>query len=195
MANINAPFGFEPVRHAKGGVIRNNNLGEYQLAANYGSNVFTGDVLRFATTGFVEVATAADTNLIGVFAGVEYIHPDGEIIFRSYWPASQATMVNTVIRVHVLDDPDVIYRVRTVNATMTRAMIGANAPLSAATPGSTLTGRSGMALDLTTPVATTAQFRIINFAPELDNDFTSINSVAEVMFVQTLLRPAGTIGI
>ena len=53
MANKDAAFGFRPVRHLTGGEIRTN---EYKIAANYDSNIFTGQPVLAVTAGGIEVA-------------------------------------------------------------------------------------------------------------------------------------------
>ena len=43
MANKDAAFGFRPVRHLTGGDIQAN---EYTIAANYGTDIFHGQVCK-----------------------------------------------------------------------------------------------------------------------------------------------------
>jgi hypothetical protein len=73
MANVDAAFGAKPVRHLTGGVIRAN---EYKIVKEYGANVFTGDFVKLAATGYVQVAGAGD-RLLGVFGGCSYTASDG----------------------------------------------------------------------------------------------------------------------
>ncbi len=55
MANKDAAFGGRPIRHLTGGTIRSN---EYKMVYEYGANVFTGDFVKLAATGYVQVAGA-----------------------------------------------------------------------------------------------------------------------------------------
>ena len=67
MANKDAAFGFKPTRHLTGGQIRTE---EYAIAANYGSAIYTGQVVEAVAGGGIEAAAAGDTQQAGVFAGV-----------------------------------------------------------------------------------------------------------------------------
>ena len=72
MANKDAAFGFKPTRHLTGGLIRTE---EYAIAANYGSAIYTGQVVEAVAAGGIEAAAAGDTQQLGVFAGVFYTDP------------------------------------------------------------------------------------------------------------------------
>ena len=65
MANTDAAFGAKAVRHLTGGSIRAN---EYKIVKEYAANVFTGDFVKLAATGYIQVASAGN-RLLGVFAG------------------------------------------------------------------------------------------------------------------------------
>ena len=66
MANKDAAFGFRPVGHLSGGMIRTR---EYSIAANYGQNIFRGQPVLAVTAGGIERAT--DTSgTVGLIAGV-----------------------------------------------------------------------------------------------------------------------------
>ena len=72
MANKDAAFGFKPTRHLTGGLIRTE---EYAIAANYGSDIFSGQVVEAVAGGGIEAAAAGDTQQAGVFGGVFYTDP------------------------------------------------------------------------------------------------------------------------
>jgi hypothetical protein len=78
MSSINAPFGFRPVGHFTGGIIRpdQSNL---TIAYTYATQIFFGDLVTIASaTGQIQqVASGAGNAAIGVFAGVEYTGLDG----------------------------------------------------------------------------------------------------------------------
>lgn len=198
MANTNRPHGFVPVGHLSGGIIRHN-ISPYTFAAAYNANVFTGDVVMLANTGYLQVATAGSTNLVGVFAGCQWIDTDGSVRFSRYWPASQAVKTGTTPEIWLYDDPNIIYEVQAWTATTgywAQTMNGNNADLKANTAGSTLTGQSGMELDLDSIAATTANFRILGPSPAPDNDTSGVlYTKVLVKMVETIMAPAGTIGI
>ena len=72
MANQDAAFGFRPVRHLTGGQIRTE---EANIANNYDTAIYTGQVVEAVTAGGVEAATVGDVQQAGVFGGVFYTDP------------------------------------------------------------------------------------------------------------------------
>ena len=75
MANKDAAFGFRPVRHLTGGLIRTN---EYKIAANYGTSIFQGTPVLAVTAGGIEVAddsSGTPSVILGIFGGCFYTDP------------------------------------------------------------------------------------------------------------------------
>lgn len=192
MANVDHPNGFHPSRHLMGGVVRAN---EYEIASGYATDIFSGDPVKLVTAGVIELSAPGNTNNIGVFDGVEWIAPDGEVKYSRYWPANTTVKAGTKPKAYVYDDPNIAFRVQTASgAAFAQAMVGANADIKADHAGDTSTGSSGKELDISAPAATTAQCRILGLINEPGNDYGE-NADIEVMFVEHLLRPAGTTGI
>ena len=77
MANVDAPFGFRPVR-TLGGQPYSGGRTEYAIASAYNTNIFTGDLVELHTDGTITVGAAAQTNIVGVFDGCYYVNSDGE---------------------------------------------------------------------------------------------------------------------
>jgi hypothetical protein len=192
MANVDSPNGFWPSRHLQGGVIR---ASEYEIADAYNANIFSGDVVKLATTDYIQVAAAGDTNLIGVFQGVQWTASDGEVKFSRYWPASTSVKSGTKIKAFVYDDPNIAFAVQTLTGTsFTQAMSGGNVDIKAEHTGSTSTGQSGMEADISTVVTTTANLRVIKLIDKPDNALGE-HAKIEVLLLEHLMRPAGTTGI
>ena len=104
MANKDAAFGFKPVRHLTGGQIRTE---EYAIAANYGSDIFTGQVVEAVAAGGIEQAAAGDTQQLGVFGGVFYTDPTtSKPTYKAYYPASTNT---SDIVAYVYADPQIVF--------------------------------------------------------------------------------------
>lgn len=104
MANTNAPFGLRPIGHLLNG---DPQLSPYKIASEYNTALGRGDLIKLAGTSRNIVAAAAgDTNVIGVFAGVEYTNSDGQRVWTDYWTASA---VGTNIVAYVWDDPFIIW--------------------------------------------------------------------------------------
>ena len=84
MANVDAAFGFVPIRHMSGNAPRTN---KYTIASGLAENIFTGDLVILINTGLLTPHTATETNNIGVFAGVSYTASDGSYVYSEYWPS------------------------------------------------------------------------------------------------------------
>ena len=69
MANVDAAFGFVPIRHMSGNIPRAN---KYTITSGLAENIFTGDLCILTADGVITPHTATETNNIGVFAGVSY---------------------------------------------------------------------------------------------------------------------------
>jgi hypothetical protein len=77
MANANGPRGLKAVRKLGGGNI---SLTEYTIAKDYGTAIYTGDVVEMTGTGRnIAKAAAQNEDNIGVFAGCRYIAADGSV--------------------------------------------------------------------------------------------------------------------
>jgi hypothetical protein len=104
MANQDAAFGFRPARNLTGGQIRTE---EYAIANNYGSSIFTGQIVEAVAAGGIEAAAAGDTQQLGTFAGVFYTDPTtSKPTWKAYYPASTAA---ADIVASVVADPYVVF--------------------------------------------------------------------------------------
>ena len=104
MANKDAAFGFKPTRHLTGGLIRTE---EYAIAANYGTAIYTGQVVEAVAGGGIEAAAAGDTQQAGVFGGVFYTDPDtSKPTFKPFYKASTNA---SDLKASVHADPYIIY--------------------------------------------------------------------------------------
>ena len=171
MANTDAPRGFWPVRHLTGGTIR---ASEYTIASAYATAIFMGDMVKLVAGGGIEIA-AAGARVIGVFQGVEYTNPAGDVVFSNNWPAGQA---GTNIKAVVYDDPNIVFGVQSAGSTVA-ADVG-NLGDHVNTAGSTSTGQSNQELNGTTSTAY-AGFRVLGKIGAPDNDWgTNVNLEVQV---------------
>ena len=173
MANVDAAFGAKPVRHLTGGVIRAN---EWKIVKEYAANVFTGDFVKLAATGYIQVA-AAGNRLLGVFAGCKYTASNGEVIFKRYWPTGTATLSDGDVTAYVYDDPNIVWAIQS-SGSADFADIGNLADIVAGA-GSTSTGQSGFEINGTTGTGT-AQLRILGLYNEPKNAYGT-NGVLETV--------------
>ena len=109
MANLDAPAGAKPFRHLSGGMIR---ASEYKIASGTNSNIFTGDIVKLLGTGYIDVAAADDSPVLGVFAGVKYTASDGEVVYKKYFPTGTTTLASADVTAYVYDDPYIVYRIQ-----------------------------------------------------------------------------------
>ena len=172
MANKDAAFGFRPVRHLTGGLIRTN---EYKIAANYGTSIFQGTPVLAVTAGGIEVAddsSGTPSVILGVFGGCFFTDPTtSKPTFSNNYPAS--TNASDIVAL-VYDDPRIVFEVQH-DGTGTAAMKFAGFAFTG-TSGSSATGRSTQALDTTT-AGTSGQFKQIGISKDPDNSDTSSANV------------------
>ena len=183
MANVDAAFGFIPIRHLSGFAPRAN---KYTIASGLAENIFTGDLVILINTGLLTPHTATETNNIGVFAGVSYTASDGSYVYSQYWPSGTTA---TDIIAYVYDDPYTVFKVQSAGTTA-QTNIGNCADVVAGT-GSTTTGQSGFEIS-GTMAAGTATCKILGLWESPDNAFGA-NAVMEVLINEHILKDSAGI--
>ena len=169
---VSAPYGLKPV-NLIGGQVFAGATRLMQIAENYATSIFYGDLVKRISDGTIQkdtgTATATPT---GVFLGVSFTNAStGQIQQQQFYPASQAIKAGTQIFAVVADDPDTLFQVVSCSATTTVtgmgiAAIGANIALIQ-NAGSTTTGNSAVAIDQGTETTTnTLPIRIIDVVRE-----------------------------
>lgn len=209
MANTSKIRGFIPVKHVNGSPY-NGQSNIYATAAADGTALFVGDPVKLAADGnaqgiqLVTKATAGAA-VLGVVVGVINTKLDpvagtmsgGSIALDTpvYRPASTAQYVL------VCDAPDVVYEVEAVtgaNASYSFAVadIGQNADL-ATVAGSTTTGTSAAALDMSTKNTTaTLQWKVLGVVQRPDNEITGASTKVLVKINNAQMSAGtGTAGI
>jgi len=164
MANILSPYGFDPVGTISGAT-PNFRLSKRLIASTYATAIYTGDVVQpviSSATGYIAqwASGTATTQVAGVFMGCQYLSiSQGRRTYSPFWPGSDA---NGDVTAWVIDSPDALFQVQSGTASaVTLANINSNATITTATAGSTLTGRSGMALS-TIGTTNTYAFTIVD---------------------------------
>ena len=144
---VDAPYGLRPV-NLIGGQVFAGSTRQMKIASNYGTNIFYGDVVKYASDGTLELDNGTTTATpIGVFLGCTFTDPStSQLTFRQYYPAST---VASDIMAYVCDDP--------VNNNMSLVQ----------NTGSTVTGNSKVAV-LGSSAATTATLpiRVVDVVPD-----------------------------
>jgi|TARA_R100001129_G_scaffold163773_2_gene129533 hypothetical protein len=183
MANVDAAFGFVPIRHLSGNAPRAN---KYTITSGLAENIFTGDLCIITADGVVTPHTATETNNIGVFAGVSYTASDGSYVYSQYWPSGTT---GTNIIAYIYDDPFTVYKVQSAG-TPAQTNIGNCADVVAGA-GSTTTGISGFEISGTMANGT-ATCKIVALHDSPSNAFGT-NAVMEVLINEHLLKDSAGI--
>ena len=175
MANKDAAFGFRPTRSLVGGQIRTE---EYAIAANYGTAIYTGQVVEAVAAGGIEAAAAGDTQQAGVFGGVFYTDPTtSKPTFKPFYAASTNA---SDLKATVYADPYIVYEAQH-DGTGTAAMNNSGFDFTGVA-GSTTTGQSTSELDTSTS-GTSGGFKKIGISTDPENsDTSSANVNAYVVF-------------
>ena len=177
MANVDAAFGFVPIRHMSGNAPRTN---KYTIASGLAENIFKGDMVIVVAAGTITPHTATETNNIGVFDGCSYTASDGSYVYSEYWPSGT---VATDIIAYVYDDPYTVFKAQSAGTPAQTNIMNCCDVVAGA--GSTLTGQSGFELS-GTMAAGIASCKIIALYDAPDNAFGA-NAIMEVTINEHLL--------
>jgi len=179
MANQDAAFGFRPVRHLTGGQIR---AEEANIANNYDTAIYTGQVVEAVTAGGIEAAAAGDVQQAGVFGGVFYTDPTtSKPTWSAYYPASTAA---ADLKASIYADPYIVFEAQH-DETGTAAMNNSALDI-VGVAGSTSSGQSTSELD-TSNTGTGGNFKQIGISTDPDNsDTSSANANAYCVFATGL---------
>ena len=183
MANVDAAFGFVPVRTMSGFAPRAN---KYTIASGLAENIFTGDLCIIDANGQVTPHTATEVNNIGVFGGVSYTASDGSYVYSQYWPTGTTA---TDIIAYIYDDPYTVFKVQSAGSPA-QTNIGNCADVVAGA-GSTTTGISGFEIS-GTMANSAASAKIIALYDAPENSFGA-NAVMEVLINEHLLKDSAGI--
>lgn len=165
MSAVSAPYGFRPVKHRFGGVIRPFSL-RGGIASTYGTSIFVGDPVKMMTGGVYERAAAGDS-MSAVFAGWGPPEDPGVYNKGQYWPASTAYSKAPLFYFWPIED--VIYSVQGVGSIAQTAL--GDACDHALGSGNTRSGASGayLASGSLAGAGNSAQWKIWDLLDETGN--------------------------
>ena len=156
MANANVKFGLKPVgKHGSSPATQGTS--QYFIASD-ASAIFQGSPVRAELTGgTIQIATATcdGVQLLGVFAGCEYVDATtGKLKFSNTWPGSGSADTNFDIKGFVYDDPAQRFIIASDGTNTDRATAKADifktAEIENGTSGNTTTGISTAQIDIST---------------------------------------------
>ena len=202
-------FGLKPVRY-KDGSPWNGAANLYYVPSSDATAIYLYDAVKSAgsgdaaATGVPTVAQAAAGDTIrGVVVGFCPTTP-GHLTTALQPPSTEGPQyrpASTAMYLWVVDDPNVIFEVEEDGDTSSLQVtnIGSNADIVVGT-GSTTTGLSGMAIDSSSVVATTAQLRLMRLAYRADgsNEASSDGSAGNTAIWEVIINEhelTGTAGV
>jgi hypothetical protein len=168
---VDKTYGFKPVNRLDGlpyaGAIR-----QIPIAPAYATAILNGDTVAINTSGYLIAKTTTDSgDSVGVLVGCQYLNSQSQTVQGQYYPAGVSTSTAMAFG-YVVDDPNAVFRVvatsgqTTVPTAFTRAIVGANVPISVTT-GNTVTGDSYYGIDGTAAATTnTLPVRVIDVVPD-----------------------------
>ena len=156
MANANVAFGFKPVG-MHGSSPATQGTSQYFIASN-ASAIFQGSPVKAELSGGtiqIGSATGNGDQLVGVFAGCEYVDATtGKLKFSNTWPGSGSANTNFDIKGFVYDDPSQRFIIASDGSNTSRATakvdIFKTADIASGASGNTTTGISSAVLDIST---------------------------------------------
>ena len=172
MANVDSPFGLRPIGNVVGG--SDFQTTEYEIKDNQSNSIFQGDIVEIDTSnaGFVDIqAAVTNEDGIGVFNGcfIESDPSTGKPKFSNFY--SQTNITQGKIRGFVFDNPYQRFLIQGDSATNSaQTDVGKVADTVATHSGSTITGISGIELDVSDLAATDGQLRVTGFTGDPDNN-------------------------
>lgn len=180
MANNTATPGFHFRRQRNGATQPVVELCE--VATAYGTGIFRGDPVKRVNDGTIDICAAGE-KVYGIADGAEQ-YWDGSALRRgTYLPASttwgsvreRKSLVRVILARDAIFEVDVDDATTATTEATYQALVGENCDHVAGT-GSTATGQSGYKLDISTHVATEAQWRIIGLSTQPGIDWSGSNA-------------------
>lgn len=167
MANTNSPFGLRFVGY-KGSPPTNSAIRERRngILSTNTTAIYTGDLIKKSADGYLYQWTSGSASYLvqGVFAGCRYASSSQQTtVPQKYWPGTDAASGSVLIQ---YEDsalaPVALYVIQTDSTGVALADIGMNFDIVVGS-GSTLTGRSGSYLDVSSiSTATTFPLQLVD---------------------------------
>ena len=189
MANANVAFGLKPVG-MHGSSPATQGTSQYFIASN-ASAIFQGSPVKAELTGGtiqIGSATGNGDQLVGVFAGCEYVDATtGKLKFSNTWPGSGSANTNFDIKGFVYDNPAQRFIICSDGTNTDRATAKADifktADMASGTSGNTTTGISSAVLDISTAEDTDTSnvFMILGIHEEVTNADHSAAGVSYIV--------------
>lgn len=174
MSNVAAPFGFRPLYHPTGldrGILR-------YIAPAYGFVLYKGMPVALNTNGTIQQAVGA-ADILGIFAGCEFIDATGKPNYQNFWPAAQTVQAGTTPRAYVWEDPATVFEVQ-ASGPIPATGIGDQADVASVTAGNSMTGLSAATLGTLVGAGVQGQFTVLDISKYEDNAPGDLFTIVQV---------------
>ena len=189
MANVNAPFGFNPLCRIDGAVWNAQTRPEAIDPAS-ATAIYKGDPVSWNSSGYLERMTAGTGQIAGVFWGCSYTPAaPGIIPYSDYWPGSGNFSATSPITAYVIEDPMVIFEAQAGGTAIALTSRNLNVQFNLGTAGVRGVGLSGAYVE-SPAVTATLPFRIVGFreAPGNGSDIASAYNIVQVVMNNMTLK-------
>jgi hypothetical protein len=188
MSAVSAAFGFRPA-YCPSGLARPR---KYTIASGYATGIQSGSPVMLEGTGGTVTIGGTTGDLLGIFAGCEYVDSTGKPTVSNQWIAGTTVLAGTTVTAWVFDGFATVFEVQSVGS-VTQANIGEECNTTAIS-GSTFTGLSSTTA--AAPNGTTqSQWRIIGFGQQIDNAPGDAFTIIQVTLAQSQLAFANKVGV
>jgi len=176
MSSVASPFGLKPAFHPSG-IIRQQLS---TIPSGFNENIFQFSPVRIDDgTGALRPAAAGATNILGVFAGVEFTGTDGRRRVGNFW---EANTVGTEIVAYYVGDPLMVYEIQG-DGPILQLNVGDMAEYTTLS-GNLTTGLSSVALDVSDLDNVASSLRVVGINPAADNVVGDAFTIAQVQISQ-----------
>lgn len=184
--NANGPRGFDVAKGRDGTPHR---MIDARILGTYGTKIYSGQPVTLAADGTIQVLSAANDPVLGVFNGVEYVEVNGDIKFSPYWPAPGAVKTGTSPKARIYS-AEGLFLIHS-SASLAQAKVGEFADLIAFVGGDDVTGRATAiqldAVNTDAAVQTTNVVQIVEVSPREEGGDGAPGSLAVVQFIRPQL--------
>jgi len=183
MSSTALPFGMNPIRHINGKFLPPPRVMPDGIASAYGSAIYYGSPVMLNTNGTLTIATTA-ADIIGVFAGCQYVATSTGLMTPSKTWVASSTYVAGTMSAFVWDDPNIIYEIQS-NGSIAATAVGDQADFVNPGNGSSTLGTSTAAISSTLAGAgVQAQLRIVGLSNKIDNAWGDSYTIVEAMIAR-----------
>lgn len=183
MSSTSTPFGMSPIRHVNGKFLPPPRAIAGGIASAYNANIFLGSPVKLLTTGLLAVA-AANEDIVGVFAGCQFVPSATSLLTPQMNWVANATYVAGTMVAYVWDDPGIIFEIQS-SGSLAQAATGDQADFVNPGTGNSTTGLSTAQISTTLAGAgAQAQLRIVGLATRIDNEWGDAFTNVEVQIAR-----------